>query len=96
MLRPLVDYVNRIQRDGTTDLITVVVPEIVPHHWWEHLLHNKTALFIRTAFAFRANVIVTNVPFLLGREVRFGAYLDAGGRLDDERRTAEWTVGAAG
>jgi hypothetical protein len=92
VLRPLVDYVNRIQRDGTTDLITVVVPEIVPHRWWEHLLHNKTALFIRTAFAFRANVIVTNVPFLLGRVVRFGDYLNRDERLDAESDTdPSWT-----
>jgi len=90
VLRPLVDYVNRIQRDGTTDLITVVVPEIVPHRWWEHLLHNKTALFIRTAFVFRANVIVTNVPFLLGRVVRFGDYLNRDERLDTERGTDEF------
>jgi hypothetical protein len=47
-----------------------VVPEVVPHHWWEHLLHNKTALFIRTAFMFRPNVVVTSVPYLLGRAPR--------------------------
>ena len=94
VLRPLVDYVNRIQRDGTTDLITVVVPEIMPHRWWEHLLHNKTALFIRTAFLFRANVIVTNVQYLLGRVVRFGDYLDRDERLDTESGTGESLVGA--
>ena len=38
------------------ELVTIVVPEIVPHRWWEHLLHNKTALYIRTAFLFRPNV----------------------------------------
>ena len=33
-----------------------------------YLLHNKTALYIRTAFLFRPNVVVTSVPFLLGSE----------------------------
>jgi hypothetical protein len=33
-------------------------------------LHNKTALFIRTAFLFRPNVVVTTVPYLIGRAVR--------------------------
>jgi hypothetical protein len=47
-----------------------VVAEIVPHKWWEHLLHNKTALFIRTAFLFRPNVVVTSVPYLVGRAQR--------------------------
>ncbi len=70
VLRPLVDYVSGLSERGETDLVTMVVPEIVPHHWWEHLLHNKTALFIRTAFLFRPNVVVTSVPYLLGRAAR--------------------------
>ncbi|HEY5490553.1 MAG TPA: APC family permease [Gemmatimonadaceae bacterium] len=70
ILRPLVEYVSGLSERGETDLVTVVVPEIVPHHWWEHLLHNKTALFIRTAFLFRPNVVVTSVPYLLGRAAR--------------------------
>ena len=53
MLRPLVEYVENLRRDAPGELVTVVVPEIVPRHWWEHFLHNKTALYIRTAFLFR-------------------------------------------
>jgi hypothetical protein len=52
------------------ELVTVVVPEIVPKRWWEHLLHNKTAFYIRTAFLFRPNVVVTTVPLLLGHAYR--------------------------
>ncbi len=70
ILRPLVDYVNEVIERGEADLVTVVVPEIVPRSWWGHLLHNKTALFIRTAFLFRPNVVVTTVPYLIGRAVR--------------------------
>ena len=70
ILRPMVEYVNGLAERGETDLVTIVVPEIVPRHWWEHLLHNKTALFIRTAFMFRPNVVVTAVPYLVGHAVR--------------------------
>jgi amino acid transporter len=70
VLRPLVEYVRRITEHAEADLVTVVVPEIVPRRWWEHLLHNKTALYIRTAFLFRPNVVVTAVPYLLGRAAR--------------------------
>ena len=70
VLRPLVDYVKSLEASGTTDLVTIVVPEVVPRHWWEHLLHNKTALFIKTAFLFRTRVVVTSVPYLLGRAAR--------------------------
>ena len=83
VLRPLVDYVNNLLNEGQTDLITVVVPEVVPHRWWEHLLHNKTALYIRTAFLFRPNVVVTSVPYLLGRAGRLRDVLERDGDLDE-------------
>jgi hypothetical protein len=70
VLRPIVGYVTGLIERGEADLVTVVVPEIVPREWWEHLLHNKTALFIRTAFLFKPNVVVTAVPYLLGRAAR--------------------------
>ena len=67
VLRPLVAYVDSLGMQAPGELVTVVTPEIVPERWWEHLLHNKTALYIRTAFLFRPNVVVIAVPFLLGR-----------------------------
>jgi amino acid transporter len=70
ILRPLVGYVDGLIDRGEGDLVTLVVPEIVPRNWWGHLLHNKTALFIRTAFLFRPNVVVTAVPYLVGRSAR--------------------------
>jgi amino acid transporter len=76
VLKPLVAYVNALTTSGETDLVSIVVPEIVPRHWWEHLLHNKTALFIRTAFLFRPNVVVIAVPFLIGRAYRLRDLFD--------------------
>ena len=70
ILRPLVDYVDGLAARGEADLVTIVVPEIVPRSWWGHLLHNKTSLFIRTAFLFRPNVVVTTVPYRIGRAAR--------------------------
>ena len=70
ILRPLVDFVNDMIAQDEADLVTIVVPEIVPRSWLGHLLHNKTALFIRTAFLFRPNVVVTAIPYLIGRAPR--------------------------
>jgi amino acid transporter len=83
VLRPLVDYVERLRLNDPGELVTVVVPEIVPQHWWEHLLHNKTALYIRTAFLFKPNVIVTTVPFHMGRAGRRRDLIDHDARLDE-------------
>ena len=85
VLRPLVDYVNGLLKAGQTDLVTVVVPEVVPHHWWEHLLHNKTALYIRTAFLFRPNVVVTSVPYLVGRAGRLRDVLERDEDLEESQ-----------
>ena len=82
------------------ELVTVVVPEVVPKRWWEHLLHNKTALYIRTAFMFKPNVVVTAVPCLLGHAYRLrdwmehDANLDAGNvpRASDARVPAQLTA----
>ena len=65
---PLVDYVTMIQQEHPGALVTIVTPELVPRHWWEHLLHNKTALYIRTALLFRPNVVVVAVPYLVGHD----------------------------
>ena len=84
VLRPIVDYVKRLTIDGEADLVTVVVSEIVPRRWWEHLLHNKTALYIRTAFLFRPNVVVTAVPYLVGHAARLIDLMSHDERLDDD------------
>ena len=68
VIKPLVELVMKIQAETPGALITVVTPEIVPQHWWEHLLHNKTAWYIRTAFTFMPNVVVVAVPYLVGHE----------------------------
>jgi hypothetical protein len=91
VLRPLVEYVDALIASGDCDLVTIVVPEIVPRTWWGHLLHNKTALFIRTAFLFRPGVVVTTVPYRIGKATRIrervlhDATLDPGADRETER-----------
>jgi hypothetical protein len=80
------------------ELVTVVVPEIVPKKWWEHLLHNKTALFIRTAFLFKPNVVVTAVPYMLGKARRLSDLVsfDELAEEDSARETPAMIGAAAG
>ena len=76
VLKPLVEFVENLRMVSPGELVTVVVPEIVPKNWWEHLLHNKTALFIRTAFLFKPNVVVIAVPYLVGHAYRLRDLMD--------------------
>jgi hypothetical protein len=78
-----VDYVENLRMVTPGELVTIVVPEVVPRRWWEHFLHNKTALYIRTAFLFKPNVVVTSVPYLLGHSYRLRDLLEYDDDLDE-------------
>ena len=85
VVRPIVAFVDSLSLNQPGELVTVVVPEIVPRRWWEHLLHNKTALYIRTAFLFKTNVVVTSVPFQLGHALRLRDAFAHDEQIDEER-----------
>ncbi len=55
----------RAHTDRGDTVVTVVLPELVPRHWWESLLHNQTALFFKRVLLFEPGVVVTSVPFHL-------------------------------
>ncbi len=60
---PLLAYIDALKESNPRDTITVVLPEYVPSRWWEHLLHNQTALRLKAALLFHPGVVVTNVPY---------------------------------
>ena len=68
MTRPAVEYVAEIRRRSPRDVVAVYVPEYVVEHWWEQLLHNQSALRLKTRLLFQPGVMVTSVPYRLGRE----------------------------
>ncbi len=67
LTRPLLRYIDRVERDHKDDIVTVVLPEFVPAKWWQHLLHNQSSLMLKGALLFKEGVIVTNVPYHLKR-----------------------------
>ncbi|MGH7383560.1 MAG: APC family permease [Candidatus Rokuibacteriota bacterium] len=65
LLTPFLDYVDHLLALGESHVVTIVIPEFVPSRWWQHLLHNQTALLIKGALLFRKGVVVVDVPFHL-------------------------------
>jgi hypothetical protein len=63
--RPIIDYIKRLRRESPRDLVTVYVPEYVVGHWWEQLLHNQSALRLKTRLLFAPGVMVVSVPWQL-------------------------------
>lgn len=69
LMEPLLDYVRRIcDQRQPNEVITIVVPQFVPHRAWQNVLHAQTAVILRLALLFRPGVVITNVPYQLGRE----------------------------
>jgi hypothetical protein len=67
LLSPLLDYIDQIQARGDDQMVTIVLPEFLPRKWWQHILHNQTALLVKGALLFRRNLVVADVPYLLKR-----------------------------
>jgi amino acid transporter len=67
LMEPLLDYVEDLQETEPAAYVTVILPEFVPRRLWQHLLHNQHALLIKGALLFKPNVVVTSVPYHLGR-----------------------------
>ena len=65
LTRPLVRYIQRIEREKDDDMITVVLPEFIPAKWWQHILHNQSSLLLKGSLLFKKGVIVTSVPYHL-------------------------------
>jgi hypothetical protein len=67
VVRPLVDYIQGVAREHPAEHITVVIPEFVPRRWWQGLLHNHTAMLLRSALGRQDRIILVSVPYHLPR-----------------------------
>jgi hypothetical protein len=63
--RPILDYVKSIRRESPRDVISIFVPQYVVGHWWEQLLHNQSALRLKSRLLFTPGVMVVSVPWQL-------------------------------
>ncbi|MFF4353727.1 APC family permease [Streptomyces sp. NPDC001530] len=68
--RPVVEYVRSIRRESPRDIVAVFIPEYVVGHWWENLLHNQSALWLKSRLLFTPGVMVTSVPWQLTSSAR--------------------------
>ena len=62
---PVLEYVAALRHDSPRDVVVIYVPEYVVGHWWEHILHNQSALRLKARLLFQRGVMVTSVPWQL-------------------------------
>ncbi|UQA92616.1 APC family permease [Streptomyces halobius] len=84
--RPIIDHVKSLRRQSPRDAVSVYIPEYVVGHWYEHLLHNQSALRLKGRLLFTPGVMVTSVPWQLDSSE--AAKLRA-------RKRAEWNAPGA-
>jgi amino acid transporter len=63
--RPVLDHVRSIRLQSPRDVVTVYIPEYIVGRWWEQLLHNQSALRLKSRLLFQPGVMVTSVPYQL-------------------------------
>jgi hypothetical protein len=64
---PIFDYVKKEERSNPERTIAVVFPELVAAHWYQHVLHNYRAEFLkmRLFFGGRRRIAIVDVPWQL-------------------------------
>lgn len=54
VIRPFLDFLDETdQEHNDGQLASVLLPEFIPAHWWQSLLHNQTAMLLKLALTYR-------------------------------------------
>jgi amino acid transporter len=64
---PIASYVDHERNKGDAQLV-VLIPVVVPRHWWHRVLHNQADLAIAAELRRRPDVVVARVPVLLDED----------------------------
>jgi len=62
-VQDLLKYIDKIDKYGHFETITVAIPEYVPEKLWHNILHNQTGQLMKLMLLFRKNILVTSVPY---------------------------------
>ena len=57
------NYIDKVEKKGKFDTITVAIPEYVPEKLWHNILHNQTGQLMKLMLLFRKSILVTSVPY---------------------------------
>jgi hypothetical protein len=66
--RPVLAYVRSVRRHSPRELVVVFIPEYIVSHWWQRVLHNRSAARLTRALRHIPGVIVASVPWQLGHD----------------------------
>jgi hypothetical protein len=59
----MLGFIDEIEVRWPNSIVTVIIPEMFVDHWWQHLLHNQSALILKGRLLFRKQTVVTSIPY---------------------------------
>lgn len=67
IIRPTVQYVTKIARGAQKKgyIVTVLVPQFIPNHSWQNMLHNQMSLKLKYFLRWHENVVVASYSYHL-------------------------------
>ena len=64
LIEPLLAYINKVDAQRQpNEVMSIIVPQFVPKHWWANALHAQTAFMLRMALLFKRGIVITDVPY---------------------------------
>ena len=67
VLGPILDYILKLEKDHPNRHVAVLIPELVENRWYNYLLHNQRAQWLKAILLLKGNerIITVNVPWYL-------------------------------
>ncbi|HWQ41674.1 MAG TPA: APC family permease [Desulfosporosinus sp.] len=62
-VQDLLKYIDKVEKKGNYDTITVAIGEYVPEKLWHNILHNQTGQLMKLMLLFRKSILVTSIPY---------------------------------
>ncbi len=65
LVSPICEFLSEYEKRHPDVFSTVIVTAVVPRNWWESLLHNQTAFFLKATLRAKKSRVVTTVRYYL-------------------------------
>ncbi len=65
LIAPICRFASEFEASHPGVLSTIIIPALVTRNWWEGLLHNQTAFFLKRALRSKKSRVVTTVRYYL-------------------------------
>ncbi len=63
-IEPLLEYIEALdEAKAPNEIISVVVPQFIPKHFWNGWLHTNTADTLRRVLLYRKDIVIMEVPY---------------------------------